>query len=105
MLKLSDCDLVKHMDYRGTPLEELLTEGRLLESSKIDPTGGEDHLLYRKVLKSYDRSRGEVILSKVGSLSRLANLDIPEKPFTSETLYHDAEKMYWVVREKGYRLS
>ena len=98
-------DLDKKIEHK-VPLEELLIEGRFLESDFHDGKGCvNDHMhWYRKVLKTYDPKKETVLLSKKGSRRLIDNLNEPEREFTKDELYKESLEMNWKIREKDYDL-
>ncbi len=93
-------DLYKFID-RGDPLERILTEGRLLKSNRhdlgglCDENGLRNHIhWYRKILEDYDPESRTVLLSMEGSKRVMGNLDIPDRLFSIEELYHKD----WMVK-------
>ena len=98
----------EHLDY----LEEILVEGRFLESDFHDheapinkENGCREHMhWYRKILKTYDPNKKCVLLSKVGSRRLIKSLDEPDKEFDYKALVEDDNKYVWMVREKDHKL-
>ncbi|MFA4953281.1 MAG: hypothetical protein WC584_03590 [Candidatus Pacearchaeota archaeon] len=109
-LKQGRNDLDKYIEF-GTPLEELLVEGRFLESDWHDTgapkaeNGCRIHMhWYRKILKTYDSEKDAVLLSEKGSRRLIGNLDKPDKEYTKQELYGESVIMNWKVREKDCKL-
>ncbi len=98
-------DLVSYMETE-IPLQELLVEGRILESDFHDGEGcAEDHMhWHKKVLRTYDPKTDKVLLSKQGSRMSMANLDEPDREYSRQELVREADRMSWKVREKGSEL-
>jgi len=101
-------DLHRYIEF-GThryPLDELLIEGRFLQSDFHDTEGCRDKHMhwYRKVLRTYDPERDVVLLSKQGSRRLVDNLDEPDKEFSTEELYEESLTMRWKVRPKDHEL-
>ena len=98
--------LMKLMDAE-VPLQEILTQGRLLESDWYDKGGKlakKKIRLYRKVLQDYNPKTKKVLLSKLGSQRLLKELGEIGKRFSFKELYEKAEIMNWKVRGKDYKL-
>ncbi|MBU4069980.1 MAG: hypothetical protein KJ646_03275 [Nanoarchaeota archaeon] len=98
-------DLNRHIEI-GTPLEELLIKGRLLESDVHDAKGCQNNHMhwYRKVLQTYDPENDSVLLSEKGSRRLIDHLDTPYKKFSTEELYKESIIMNWKVRPQDYEL-
>ncbi len=90
----------------NVPLEELLVEGRFLQSDFHDAECPKnDHMhWYRKVLKTYDPEKDTVLLSKKGSRRLIDNLDDPEREFSRQELYEESIRMNWKVRPEDHKL-
>ncbi len=87
------------------PLEEVLTEGRILASSRHDYGGEPDedgwrphYHWHRKILRTFDPEKGTVLLSHEGSLRLIDRLDEPDREYTPEELYVQD----WTIRASDY---
>jgi|SRR3989344_6570447 len=98
-------DLDEYMEV-NTPLEELLIEGRFLESDFHDSEGcKKEHMhWYKKILKTYNPEKDAVLLSKKGSRRLIENLNEPDREYSKQELYEEALRMWWKVREADYSL-
>jgi len=92
---------------RGVPLEEVLTQGRILASARHDtggkpgPNGMVPHRhWHRKILKTYDPAADTVLLSLEGSTRSLGNLDTPDREYRPEELYDQD----WTIRPADHNI-
>jgi len=98
-------DLEEFIEW-GTPLEEVLVEGRFLESDFHDSEGCKtEHMhWYKKILRTYDPKTDSVLLSEKGSRRLIENLDKPDREYSKQEIYEEALRMWWKVRETNYHL-
>ena len=103
-LTYEDTDLYQRLEFER-PLSGILTKGRLLRGMFHDTTGDSSHAHnYRKVLRDYDPETQSILLSKIGSRKRPHLLKEPEKEFSLDELFRDAESEHWRIEEAGEEL-